>query len=61
MAPTLLEILTSRSNISSKVILTKEMLKNEDVVSTCLSNNEDRSRGYSHLTLDENLKKTLLS
>ena len=36
------------------------MLQNEDVVSICLSNLEDKSRGYSHLTLDEDLKKLFL-
>ena len=60
MAPTLQEVLASRSNISNKVILTMEMLQNEDIVSICLSNNADKSRGYSHLTLDDNLKKLIL-
>ena len=60
MAPTLQEVLASRSNISTKVILTREMLQNEDIVSTCLSNNADKSRGYSHLTLDDNLKELIL-
>ena len=36
------------------------MLQNEDIVSTCLSNNADKSRGYSHLTLDDNLKEHIL-
>ena len=60
MAPTLQEVLASRSNISNKVILTMEMLQNEDIVSICLSNNADKSREYSHLTLDDNLKKLIL-
>ena len=60
MAPTLQDVLASRSNISNKVILTREMLQNEDVVSTCLSNIADKSRGYSHLTLDDNLKELFL-
>ena len=60
MAPTLQDVLASRSNISKKVILTREMLQNEDVVSTCLSNIADKSRGYSHLTLDDNLKELFL-
>ena len=60
MAPTLQDVLASRSNISTKVILTREMLQNEDIVSTCLSNNADKSRGYSHLTLDDNLKEVIL-
>ena len=60
MAPTLQDVLASRSNISNKVILTREMLQNEDVVSTCLSNIADKSRGYSHLTLDDNLKKLII-
>ena len=59
-APTLQEVLASRSNISTKVILTREMLQNEGVVSTCLSNIADKSRGYSHLTLDDNLKELFL-
>ena len=37
-----------------------DMLQNEDVVSTCLSNIADKSRGYSHLTLDDNLKELFL-
>ena len=60
MAPTLQDVLASRSNISNKVILTWEMLQNEDVVSTFLSNIADKSRGYSHLTLDDNLKELFL-
>ena len=60
MAPTLQEVLASRSNISNKVILTMEMLQNEDIVSICLSNNADKSREYSHLTLDDNLKQLIL-
>ena len=60
MAPTLQEVLASRSSISNKVILTMEILQNEDIVSICLSNNADKSREYSHLTLDDNLKKLIL-
>ena len=60
MAPTLQDVLASRSNISNTVILTWEMLQNEDVVSTFLSNIADKSRGYSHLTLDDHLKKLIL-
>ena len=59
MAPTLQEVLASRSNISNKVILTREMLECEDIVKTCLSNDADKARGYSHQTLDDNLKELI--
>ena len=49
MAPTLQEALASRSNILNKVILTRKMLKCEDNVKTCLSNDADKTRGFAHL------------
>ena len=60
MAPTLQEALASRSNRSNKVILTRKMLKCEDIVKTCLSNDADKTRGFAHLTLDNNLKDLFL-
>ena len=60
MAPALQEALASRSNISNKVILTRKMLKCEDNVKTCLSNDADKTRGFAHLTLDNNLKDLFL-
>ena len=49
MAPTLQEALASRSNISNKVILTRKMLKCEDIVKIFLSNDADKTRGVAHL------------
>ena len=60
MAPALQEALASRSNISNKVILTRKMLKCEDVVKICLSNDADKTRGVAHLILDDNLKDLFL-
>ena len=60
MAVTLQEALASRSNILNKVILIRKMLKCEDNVKTCLSNDADKTRGFAHLTLDNNLKDLFL-
>ena len=59
MALTLQEALASRSNILNKVILTRKMLKCEDV-KICLSNDADKTRGVAHLILDDNLKDLFL-